>query len=136
MNIIMEMGSPESLKMAVEGGVGIAITSRSTISKELQLGTLCAIPLDPPLMRPFSHVRQRHKFRHKTVGELLEFAEEYCKTQARAEGFIVHDDTAEYDRMMSTYIKPENTKPSKKKIIDSDDDYTIDDLVSIKAKVD
>jgi DNA-binding transcriptional LysR family regulator len=100
MNIIMEMGSPEALKMAVEGEVGIAITSRTTISKELQLGTLCAIPLNPPLMRPFSHVRQRHKFRHKAVGELLEFAEEYCKIQARAEGFIVPDDTPEIAKAM------------------------------------
>ncbi len=137
MNIIMEMGSPESLKMAVEGGVGIAITSRSTISKELQLGTLCAIPLDPPLMRPFSHVRQRHKFRHKTVGELLEFAEEYCKQQARAEGFIVPDDLAEYDELMSSYNANNITKPvmevDKKK--STDNSYTIDDLVAIKAKV-
>jgi DNA-binding transcriptional LysR family regulator len=137
MNIIMEMGSPEALKMAVEGGVGIAITSRATISKELQLGTLSAIPLDPPLMRPFSHVRQRHKFRHKTVGELLEFAEEYCKQQARMEGFIVPDDVKEYEKLMESYsslIEP--AKPSKKKSINIDDEYTLDDLVSIKSKVD
>lgn len=91
-NVVMELGSPESLKMAVEGGVGITITSRTTLSKELTLGTLCAMPMDPPLMRPFSHVRQRHKFRHRAVGELLEFAEDYCKTQARKEGFIVPEE--------------------------------------------
>jgi DNA-binding transcriptional LysR family regulator len=90
--IVMELGSPEALKMAVEGGVGVAITSRTTLSKELKLNTLVAIPLSPQLMRPFSHVRQRHKFRHRAVGELLEFAEKYCKLQARAEGFIVPDD--------------------------------------------
>jgi DNA-binding transcriptional LysR family regulator len=91
-NIVMELGSPESIKMAVEGGVGVAITSRTTLAKELKLESLVALSLNPPLMRPFSHVRQRHKFRHRAVGELLEFAEEYCKIQARKEGFIVPDD--------------------------------------------
>jgi DNA-binding transcriptional LysR family regulator len=91
-NIVMELGSPESLKMAVEGGVGVAITSRTTLGKELKLESLVAISLNPPLLRPFSHVRQRHKFRHRAVGELLEFAEEYCKVQAKKEGFIVPDE--------------------------------------------
>ncbi|HQR83193.1 MAG TPA: LysR family transcriptional regulator, partial [Thiotrichales bacterium] len=86
-DIVMELGSPESVKMAVESEVGVAITSRTTLSKEIKLGTLKAIPLNPPLMRPFSHVRQRHKFRHRAVGQLLEFAEQYCKEQARKEGF-------------------------------------------------
>ena len=58
-DIVMELGSPESVKMAVESEVGVAITSRTTLSKEIKLGTLKAIPLNPPLMRPFSHVRQR-----------------------------------------------------------------------------
>lgn len=93
-NIIMELGSPESIKMAVESDVGVAITSRTTLSKELKLGTLKAIPLDPPLLRPFSHVRQRHKFRHRAVGQLLEFAEEYCKEQARKEGFVIPTEQA------------------------------------------
>lgn len=90
-DIVMELGSPESVKMAVESEVGVAITSRTTLSKEIKLGTLKAIPLNPPLMRPFSHVRQRHKFRHRAVGQLLEFAEQYCKEQARKEGFIIPD---------------------------------------------
>lgn len=93
-NIVMELGSPESVKMAVESEVGLAITSRTTLSKEIKLGTLKAIPLNPPLMRPFSHVRQRHKFRHRAVGQLLEFAEQYCKEQARKEGFIIPDDVS------------------------------------------
>ena len=91
-DIVMELGSPESVKMAVESEVGVAITTRTTLSKEIKLGTLKAIPLNPPLMRPFSHVRQRHKFRHRAVGQLLEFAEQYCKEQARKEGFIIPDD--------------------------------------------
>lgn len=87
LNVVMELGSPEAVKMAVESDVGLAIVSRTTISKELKLGTLKALPLDPPLNRPFSHVRQKHKFRHRAVGELLDFAVDYCKEKAVEQGF-------------------------------------------------
>jgi DNA-binding transcriptional LysR family regulator len=85
----MVLGSPEAVKMAVESDVGIAIVSRTTLAKELKLDTLVAIPLDPPILRPFSHVRQKHKFRHRAVGELLEFAVEYCRDRALELGFTV-----------------------------------------------
>lgn len=87
LRVVMELGSPEAVKMAVESDVGVAIVSRTTITKELKLGTLKAIPLDPPLDRPFSHVRQKHKFRHRAVGELLDFAVDYCKEKAVEQGF-------------------------------------------------
>lgn len=87
LNVEMELGSPESVKMAVESSVGIAIVSKTTLKKELLLNMLKAIPLNPPLTRPFSHVRQKHKFRHRAVGELLDFAVEYCREKAIKEGF-------------------------------------------------
>lgn len=87
LKVEMELGSPEAVKMAVESNVGIAIVSRTTLNKELKLNTLKAIPLDPPLTRPFSHVRQKHKFRHKAVGELLDFAVDYCRARAIEDGF-------------------------------------------------
>lgn len=89
--VAMELGSPEAVKMAVESDVGLAVVSRSTIMKELKLGTLKGIPLDPPLTRPFSHVRQKQKFRHRAVRELLDFAVEYCKEMAEEQGFDVPD---------------------------------------------
>lgn len=82
MNFCLELGSPESLKGAVEAGMGISILSRSTIDKELKLGTLAEIQLDPPLSRPFSFVRQRQKFRVRVMEELLEFAKTYCEADA------------------------------------------------------
>ncbi len=82
MNFCLELGSPESLKGAVEAGMGISILSRSTIAKELKLGTLSEIQLDPPLIRPFSFVRQRQKFRVRVMEELLEFAKAYCESTA------------------------------------------------------
>jgi len=78
MDICLELGSPEALKGAVEAGMGISIISRSTIAKELKLNTLAAMPLDPPLSRSFSFVRQRQKFRVTVMEELLEFAHAYC----------------------------------------------------------
>ncbi|MEJ2643638.1 MAG: selenium metabolism-associated LysR family transcriptional regulator [Gammaproteobacteria bacterium] len=78
--VCMELGSPEAIKGAVEAGMGVSIVSRATILKELQLGSLVAINLDPPLERPFSFVHQKQKFRHRAMDELLEFARAYCKT--------------------------------------------------------
>ncbi len=89
LSVVMELGSPEAVKMAVESEVGLAVVSRTTLSKELRLGTLKAIPLDPPILRPFSHVRQKHKFRHRAVGELLEFAINYCRSRAKELGFRI-----------------------------------------------
>lgn len=79
LNVIMELGSPEAIKGAVEAGIGITILSRATLGKELKLGSLVALDLDPPLERPFSFVHQKQKFRQHTVEKLLEFARQYCE---------------------------------------------------------
>ena len=47
LNLSMEFGSPESVKSSVEGGLGVSIVSKATVAKELKLGTLVALPLDP-----------------------------------------------------------------------------------------
>jgi len=80
LNIAMELGSPEAVKGAVEAGMGISILSRATIEKELKLGTLVAINLEPPIERPFSFVHQKQKFRLRAIEKLLDFARSYCKT--------------------------------------------------------
>ncbi|MEW6646593.1 MAG: selenium metabolism-associated LysR family transcriptional regulator [Pseudomonadota bacterium] len=79
LNIVMELGSPEAVKGAVEAGMGISIISRATIAKELALGTLVAINIDPPMERPFSFVHQKQKFRLRAIEKLLDFARTYCK---------------------------------------------------------
>jgi len=86
LNISMELGSPEAVKGAVEAGMGISVVSRATIQKELKLGTLVEIPLDPPLERPFSFVHQKQKFRHRVMEKLLDFARAYCEVHADAGG--------------------------------------------------
>jgi DNA-binding transcriptional LysR family regulator len=79
MTFSLELGSPEAIKGAVEAGMGITILSRSIIGKELKLNMLVELPLDPPLVRPFSFVRQRQKFRVTVMEKLLEFAQSYFK---------------------------------------------------------
>ncbi|MBK1721628.1 LysR family transcriptional regulator [Thiocystis violacea] len=81
LKIAMELGSPEAIKGAVEAGMGVSVVSQTTIQKELKLGTLVALQLDPPLKRPFSFVHQKQKFRLRVMEELLEFARAYCRTQ-------------------------------------------------------
>ncbi|WP_299880901.1 LysR family transcriptional regulator [uncultured Cocleimonas sp.] len=79
MKACLELGSPEAIKGAIQAGMGISVLSSVSLAKELKLGTLVTIPLDPPLSREFSFVRQRQKFRVRTMEELLEFARAYCK---------------------------------------------------------
>lgn len=77
-HVAMELGSPEAIKGAVEAGMGVSIVSEVTIHKEIQLGTLVALELDPPMERPFSFVHQKQKFRQRAMDELLDFARAYC----------------------------------------------------------
>ncbi len=82
--LTMELGSPESIKGAVEAGMGVSIISLATVQKELKLGTLVALNMEPSLERPFSFVHQKQKFRHRAMDELLEFARSYCKSHPEA----------------------------------------------------
>ncbi len=82
LNIVMELGSPEAIKGAVEAGMGISVLSRATIAKELKLGSLIAVELDPQIERPFSFVHQKQKFRLRAMDELLSFARNYCHAHA------------------------------------------------------
>jgi len=78
LNIVMELGSPEAVKGAVEAGMGISILSRATIDKEIKLGSLVAVELEDPIERPFSFVHQKQKFRLRAMEMLLDFARSYC----------------------------------------------------------
>lgn len=84
LNVCLELGSPESIKGAVEAGMGVAIVSSATIEKELKLNVLSKLDLDPPLERSFSFVRQRQKFRLRAMEGLLEYARGYCDPEKPA----------------------------------------------------
>ncbi len=78
----LELGSPESIKGAIEAGMGVSVLSAVSIEKELKLGTLKAIPLKPALTRDFSFVRKPQKFRVRRMEELLAFAKSHCEKTA------------------------------------------------------
>ena len=82
LNIVMELGSPEAIKGAVASGMGVSILSRAAIQKDLQLGLLKEVRLNPTLERPFSFVHQKQKFRLRAMEELLNFAQHYCNLHA------------------------------------------------------
>ncbi|WP_025770265.1 LysR family transcriptional regulator [Thioalkalivibrio sp. HK1] len=75
-NIAMELGSPEAIKSAVGAGLGVGVISMAALRNEIRLQSLLAIPLDPPIERPFSIVHRKQKFRVPAVEELLSFATE------------------------------------------------------------
>lgn len=83
-NLILEFTSPESIKAAVEAGLGVTVQSVATMQKEIALGTLSVAPLDPPLTRPFSLVYQRQKFRVQAMEEFLSFAQEHCEKKKKS----------------------------------------------------
>jgi len=74
LNIVMELGSPEAIKGVVETGLGVSLMSRSRVAKERKLGTLVAVPLEPRLIRTFSFVLPKDKFRSKLLTTFIEFA--------------------------------------------------------------
>ncbi|ALG67962.1 LysR family transcriptional regulator [Beggiatoa leptomitoformis] len=82
LNIVMELGSSESIKGAVISGMGISIMSRAAIQKEIQLNILKQLQLVPCLERPFSFVHQKQKFQFLAMDELLKFASHYCITRS------------------------------------------------------
>ena len=75
LHIEMELGSREAIKGAVEAGLGVAIMSASTVTKEIQLGTLVAVPLNPRLTRELSMVYAPEKFRSKLLDAFIGFVE-------------------------------------------------------------
>ena len=84
LNRILEFTSPESIKAAVGAGLGITVQSVATLQKEVALGLLAVVPLDPALNRPFSLVYQRQKFRVQAMEEFLEFAQEHCEKRKKS----------------------------------------------------
>ena len=72
-DLIMELGSPESIKSAVAAGLGVSILSVATLEKERKLNLLAQRGLDPPIARPFSIIYQRQKFLVKAIEEFLRF---------------------------------------------------------------
>ena len=74
MNVVMELGSPIALNGVVETGLGFAIASRASVTKEQRLGDIVAIPLKPRLIRTLSMVYPKEKFRSRLVATFVDFS--------------------------------------------------------------
>jgi DNA-binding transcriptional LysR family regulator len=85
LQIVMEASSPEALKRLVATGLGFAIMSIATAEKEVRLGDLVQIPLDPPLIRHLSVVYPRERIHSKVVNEFLRFAKGELASNASSE---------------------------------------------------
>ncbi|KLR72266.1 MULTISPECIES: LysR family transcriptional regulator [Geobacillus] len=69
---IMEFGSTQLIKEAVEAGLGLTFLSLWTIKKELSFGTLTIIPIDDePFFRHFSLVTSKTPFYTKAMEVFL-----------------------------------------------------------------
>lgn len=73
---VMELGSSEAVKTAVEAGVGVSFISRLAIAKEVRIGTLCTVEVEGlRIMRRFRAVRVRN-YKSPRVEALLRFLRE------------------------------------------------------------
>ena len=86
MNVVMELGSPIALNGVVQTGLGFAIASRASVSKEQRLGDIVAIPLKPRLIRTLSMVYPKEKFRSRLVNTFVEFANARLKQFVAKQG--------------------------------------------------
>ncbi|MEW6687523.1 MAG: LysR family transcriptional regulator [Pseudomonadota bacterium] len=84
LQVVMEAGSPEALKGLAATGLGFAIMSRATVSKEVRLGVLARVPLSPPLLRHLSVVYPKERFQSRLVNGFVEFAKERLAAQQAA----------------------------------------------------
>ena len=75
----MELGSPEALKGVVSTGLGFAIVSRVVVEKELELGTLVAIPLKPPLKRNLYLAYPQDRFQSRLTKTFIDFTKRKLK---------------------------------------------------------
>ncbi|MDR1994240.1 LysR family transcriptional regulator [Azonexus sp.] len=70
----MELGSTEALKGVVATGLGFAIVPRTVVDKELRLGELVAIALQPPLKHSLYLIYPQDRFQSRLAMTFVEFA--------------------------------------------------------------
>lgn len=79
LNVVMELGSTEAVKEAVEAGFGATIISKWAVQKELKLGTLVAVKVkEVSLVRKFYVIYNKNKFQTPVVKEFISFLSSFC----------------------------------------------------------
>ena len=76
----LQLEGTETVKKAVEAGLGIAFLSAWVVERELALGTLRVLPLDlPPLVRGYQMVRQAARPPDDLLQSFLRFAPTFLR---------------------------------------------------------
>ncbi|OSM06934.1 putative LysR family transcriptional regulator [Magnetofaba australis IT-1] len=82
LDIVLELGSTEAVKGAVEGGIGVGMVSSASLRKEIKLGSLIPRRIaGVSITRTIHFVHQKQKFRSKAVEAFYQFAKERCAGQ-------------------------------------------------------
>lgn len=89
MRIALVLGSTESIKEAVESGMGISIVSRWAARKEVKYGSLKLItPKEEKILRNFSLIMQKNAVLSHAVDEFLAYLKSYPYDNLLSEGKI------------------------------------------------
>ncbi|MBT2700778.1 LysR family transcriptional regulator [Bacillus sp. ISL-40] len=79
---LMEFGSTQLIKEAVEAGLGISYLSELTVKKERLLGTIQVLNVKgTPIKRNFSVITETVDLHTKTMNLFIELIEDYLKNQ-------------------------------------------------------
>lgn len=77
MKVTVAFDNVETIKQAVEIGEGISILPLPTLRKDIQAGTLAAVPLTSPQMsRPLGIIHRRSGLLSRTVQRFIDFIQE------------------------------------------------------------
>lgn len=95
LQVVMEAGSPEALKGLAATGLGFAIMSRATVTKEVRLGELVRVPLSPRLIRNLSVVYPKERFHSSLINSFVQFAKERLAAKQDESAFAADGGTRE-----------------------------------------
>jgi DNA-binding transcriptional LysR family regulator len=72
-NVVMEFDNIETIKQAIAIDAGVSILPRPTVLKEVEIGSLAAVPLDiPGLVRPVGIIHRKQKHLSPTVARFID----------------------------------------------------------------
>jgi DNA-binding transcriptional LysR family regulator len=84
--VVMEFDNIETIKRAIEIDAGVGLLPAPTVVREVEAGSLVAMPLDgDPLVRPLGIVRRRGKELGKTARRLIQLLHEKARRNGAEE---------------------------------------------------
>lgn len=83
LNVIMELGSIEAIKNAIESGLGMSVLPRSALTKEIELNRLKAVKLHPTFNNTLCFVYKKQKYPVLNIREIVDFAHKFYHTESK-----------------------------------------------------